>query len=90
MTAPAFDTGKPFEADFYVSAIKTGRYRHYKGKYYIVFGTVTHSETEEIMVLYAPENQTAGEARLWVRPLSMFTESVQTDEGTVPRFAYIG
>ncbi|GGZ25533.1 DUF1653 domain-containing protein [Asticcacaulis endophyticus] len=88
MTETAFDTGKPFAANFYASTITPGRYRHYKGKYYIVFGTVTHSETEEIMVLYAPEAQTAGEARLWVRPLSMFIESVQTKDGTVPRFAY--
>lgn len=90
MTETAFDTAKPFVADFYASAINTGRYRHYKGKFYIVFGTVTHSETEEIMVLYAPEAQIAGEARLWVRPLSMFEESVQTEDGTVPRFAYAG
>ncbi|WAC47084.1 DUF1653 domain-containing protein [Asticcacaulis sp. SL142] len=90
MTAPAFDTGKPFAADFYASTLKSGHYRHYKGKYYIVFGTVTHSETEEVMVLYAPEAQSAGDARLWVRPLSMFTESVQTEDGTVPRFAYTG
>ncbi|OYW83465.1 MAG: hypothetical protein B7Z26_00480 [Asticcacaulis sp. 32-58-5] len=90
MTAPAFDTAKPFDVDFYASALKAGRYRHYKGKYYTVFGTVTHSETEDIMVLYAPEDQTAGEARLWVRPLFMFEESVHTETGTVPRFAYIG
>jgi hypothetical protein len=89
MTAPAFDTGKPFAADFYASTLKSGRYRHYKGKYYSVFGTVTHSETEEIMVLYAPESQTAGDARLWVRPLSMFTESVQTEDGSVARFACV-
>ena len=90
MTETAFDTAVAFPADFYVSPLKAGRYRHYKGKYYTVFGTVTHSETEEIMVLYAPEGQIAGEARLWVRPLSMFEESVQTKDGTVPRFAYAG
>ncbi|ESQ85534.1 DUF1653 domain-containing protein [Asticcacaulis benevestitus] len=79
----------PLTTSFYKSAIARGTYRHYKNKLYQVFGTVTHSESEEIMVLYAPLDQPAGEARLWVRPLDMFTETVGTPEGTVPRFALI-
>ncbi|HTM80017.1 DUF1653 domain-containing protein [Asticcacaulis sp.] len=79
----------PLTTSFYKSAIKRGTYRHYKNKLYKVFGTVTHSETEEDLVLYAPMGQTAGEARLWVRPLGMFTESVETNAGTVPRFAFV-
>ena len=77
------------DATFYKSEITRGLYRHYKGKLYEVFGTVTHSESEEVLVFYAPEGQRAGEARLWVRPLGMFTESVATAEGYVPRFALV-
>jgi len=64
-----------------------GLYRHYKGKDYRVLGTVRHSETEEVLVLYAPLYQTRPD--LWVRPLSMFSESVQTDTGPVPRFRFL-
>lgn len=80
----------PLTTSFYRSDIRRGLYRHYKNKDYQVFGTVTHSETEEVMVLYAPVDQDAGNARLWVRPLAMFTETVTTAQGVVPRFAYIG
>jgi hypothetical protein len=79
----------PLTTSFYKSVIARGTYRHYKNKLYQVFGTVTHSESEEIMVLYAPADQPTGEARLWVRPLAMFTETVETPEGIVPRFALI-
>ena len=79
----------PLTTSFYQSAIKRGTYRHYKDKYYKVFGTVTHSESEEVLVLYAPLHQEAGSARLWVRPLEMFNETVETDQGRVPRFAYV-
>jgi len=69
----------------YASAIETGLYRHYKGKDYQVYGTVTHSESEESLVLYAPLAH-SGAARLWVRPLAMFTESVEIEGVNVPRF----
>ena len=75
---------------FYQSAIPRGLYRHYKNKLYEVFGTVTHSESEEVLVLYAPIDQAEGTARLWVRPLGIFTEAVETDDGEVPRFAFVG
>lgn len=70
--------------------IKPGTYRHYKGALYRVFATVTHSETEEVMVLYAPLKPSSDVPRLWVRPLSMFCETVTTHTGDVARFSYIG
>lgn len=73
----------------YSSAIPRGTYRHYKDRLYQVFGTVTHSETEEVLVLYAPLYEQEVQ-RLWVRPLAMFTETVVTTDGAVPRFAYVG
>ena len=69
-----------------MSNVKPGRYRHYKGREYTVLGVARHSETEESLVVYRPEY---GERALWVRPLSMFVETVETREGRVPRFSLI-
>lgn len=67
--------------------LRTGRYRHFKGGEYDVIGTATHSETEELYVVYRPRY---GERDLWVRPLSMFTEQVTRDGVARSRFEYIG
>lgn len=61
-----------------------GIYRHYKGQHYEVLGLAHHSETEEALVVY---RALYGEYRLWVRPLSMFNQSVERNGQTVPRFA---
>lgn len=66
---------------------RPGRYRHYKGKHYEVIGTARHSETQEPLVVY---RTLYGDFSLWVRPLTMFTETVEVDGQTVPRFARIG
>ena len=63
-----------------------GRYRHYKGGEYTVMGVAQHSETGEALVVYRPEY---GDRALWVRPLAMFQESIETPDGPVPRFAWI-
>lgn len=63
-----------------------GVYRHYKGPEYRVFGVARHSETEEWVVFY---QALYGEFGLWVRPLSMFLESVEVDGEQVPRFALV-
>ncbi len=67
--------------------MKPGRYRHYKGKDYIVLGVARHSETEEELVVYC---QDYGDRGLWVRPLAMFQEMVEVNGQSVPRFAYVG
>ena len=69
-----------------MSDTKSGRYRHYKGGEYTVFGVARHSETDERLVVYRPEY---GERELWVRPQTMFSESVETQKGREPRFALI-
>ncbi|HEY5714474.1 MAG TPA: DUF1653 domain-containing protein [Candidatus Gracilibacteria bacterium] len=72
--------------------IKTGRYRHHKGKEYEVLGVVLHTETREPMVLYKALYPVIdldagyGKEPLFVRPLSMWNEPV---EG-VERFKYLG
>lgn len=66
--------------------IQPGVYRHCKGPEYRVFGVARHSETEEWVVFY---QALYGEFGLWVRPLSMFLESVEVDGEQVPRFALV-
>ena len=63
--------------------IRKGRYRHYKGGEYDVYGVARHSETDERLVVYRPRY---GERELWVRPLEMFVETVEVDGRAVPRF----
>ncbi|GAC32479.1 DUF1653 domain-containing protein [Paraglaciecola polaris] len=67
--------------------IEIGKYRHYKGNEYEVVGVAKHSEDESELVVYRPMY---GERGLWVRPLSMFIESVVVDGQSVPRFKFLG
>jgi hypothetical protein len=66
--------------------LRPGRYRHYKGRDYIVIGVARHSETEEELVVY---RQDYGDRGLWVRPLAMFQEMVESNGCSQPRFAYV-
>ncbi|RJG13707.1 DUF1653 domain-containing protein [Pseudomonas cavernicola] len=66
--------------------LQPGLYRHYKGPEYRVFGVARHSETEEQVVVY---QALYGDYGLWVRPLSMFLETVEVDGQAVLRFALI-
>ena len=66
--------------------ILPGRYRHYKGKDYEVIDIARHSETDEKLVVY---RCLYGDCSLWVRPLSMFRETVNVAGEQVPRFARI-
>lgn len=71
-----------------MSNFETGVYQHYKGGKYLVLGIAKHSETKEDLVVYVTlyENDMAS---MWVRPLTMFTESVVVDGESVPRFRKI-
>ena len=70
-----------------MESIKPGRYRHLKGKEYEVIGVARHSETEEELVVY---RALYGDFGLWVRPVSMWNETVERDGKTFRRFTYIG
>jgi len=67
--------------------IKPGRYRHFKKKEYRVLCLAKHSETEELMVVY---QALYGEQDIWVRPASMWNETVERDGKTYRRFEYLG
>lgn len=67
--------------------IKPGRYRHFKGNLYEVLGVARHSETMEEMVVY---RALYGEHGLWVRPASMWSETIDRDGYHGPRFQYVG
>lgn len=64
--------------------LQPGIYRHYKGQQYRVMGVARHSETEEQLVVY---QALYGEYGLWVRPLCMFTETVDVDGEQISRFS---
>jgi len=63
-----------------------GIYRHYKNKDYRVLALATHSETLEEMVVY---QALYGEEKIWVRPLLMFTESIEKNQQIIKRFQLI-
>ena len=66
-----------------------GLYQHYKGNNYRVISLVKHSETLETLVCYECLYDNP-EGSLWVRPISMFLESIELNGETVPRFKYLG
>ena len=68
--------------------LELGLYKHYKGKIYEVIGVARHSESLEEMVVYKATYQTEGE-NLWVRPLSMFVETILVEGKSVKRFVKI-
>ena len=70
-----------------MAEIRPGKYRHFKGNEYRVVGMARHSETMEEMVVY---QALYGEGGLWVRPAHMWSEQVERDGYSGPRFAYIG
>lgn len=78
------------------SRIRTGKYRHYSGKYYNVIDVVHHTETRERMVLYrglydSPDlEREYGVDPLFVRPYAMFFGNVEVNGVVQPRFTYVG
>ena len=69
-----------------MQSILPGVYRHYKGNRYQVLYLAKHSETLEDMVVY---QALYGEYGIWVRPASMWNETVDYQGKQVKRFMYI-
>lgn len=65
-----------------LSEVTPGRYRHFKGQEYEVYGVATHSESLEKMVIYKNLNDNS----FWVRPYGMFCEVIENNGQTVRRF----
>ena len=66
--------------------IKLGKYRHFKGNMYEVLGFAKNSENLEEMVIY---RALYGEKEVWVRPASMWNETVERDGKTFKRFEFV-
>lgn len=67
--------------------IVRGIYQHYKGPMYQVLHIAQHSETQEAHVVY---QCLYGDYSIWIRPLTMFSESVSLDDGRIlPRFKLV-
>ena len=67
--------------------IKIGKYRHFKGNEYEVVAIAKHSETLEEMVVY---KALYGDGDYWVRPASMWNETLTRDGKTFKRFEFLG
>lgn len=63
-----------------------GHYEHYKGLPYLVLALARHSETLEELVVY---QALYGERGVWVRPLTMFLETVVVEGKEIPRFKWV-
>ncbi|MBR4394233.1 MAG: DUF1653 domain-containing protein [Oscillospiraceae bacterium] len=68
-------------------SLRPGLYRHFKGKNYELLYVARHSETMEPMVVY---RALYGDFGIWVRPASMWEETVMKDGESIPRFTFIG
>lgn len=69
-----------------METLHPGIYRHFKGNEYELLYIAKHSETLEPMVVY---RALYGEGGVWVRPLPMWTEHVERDGYSGPRFAFV-
>ncbi|WP_174492424.1 DUF1653 domain-containing protein [Acinetobacter sp. Marseille-Q1623] len=67
--------------------MEQGIYRHYKGNLYQVLHVAQHSETQEKLVVY---QCLYDDYSIWVRPLDMFKETVELENGQiVSRFEFL-
>ena len=64
-----------------------GKYRHFKGNEYEVIAIAKHSETLEEMVVY---KALYGDGGYWVRPASMWNETLTREGKTFKRFEFLG
>ena len=70
-------------------SIKLGKYRYYKGNFYNVIAVAKHSETLKEFVVYEAlyDNKVS---KFWVRPIELFTDTVEVDGKIVKRYEFVG
>jgi len=68
-------------------SLKKGTYKHHKGGLYEVLEIAKHSETQEEYVVY---KTLYGDFSVWIRPLTMFDETIEKEGISVKRFEYQG
>ena len=70
---------------------RLGRYQHFKGKTYELIAIARDSETMEEIAVYKADYDSPefGKNALWVRPVKMFLENVNSNGKEVPRFRFI-
>ena len=64
----------------------SGKYRHYKGDEYEIITVAKNRETSEEIVVY---RALYGNKEIWARPLNNFTDTIEQDGKSVPRFEKI-
>lgn len=70
-----------------VAVVVGGVYRHFKGKLYRVLCVALDAESKIPLVVY--EALYPSGVKSWSRPLSMWTEIVEHEGKTVPRFSLV-
>lgn len=69
-------------------SLQKGFYEHYRGDRYELIDIARHTETLEELAIY---RALYGTFDLWARPVEMFTEEVEMEDGTTkPRFRFLG
>jgi len=66
--------------------VELGHYRHFKGQVYEVIAIGKHTETLEDMVVY---KALSGNQDIWVRPASMWIDTIDRDGKIFVRFEKI-
>ena len=66
--------------------IKVAKYHHFKGHFYQVIHLARDRESEEYLVVYQPFSN---KNDIWVRPLAMFTETIEREGKTTQRFQLV-
>lgn len=67
-------------------ALEGREFEHFKGRRYQLVEFAIDSETLAPLVVY---RQLYGERRLWVRPASMFFETISREDYSGPRFRLV-
>ncbi|HAN09592.1 MAG TPA: DUF1653 domain-containing protein [Clostridiales bacterium] len=69
-----------------------GKYKHFKGNLYEVMGIAKNSENLEEYVIYKAlyDNEDMQYGALWIRPKTMFCETIVREGKEFKRFEFVG